>query len=73
MWILQKQLLIDGLTVYAYYSETSTADLNRDLLAAKTFDTIADATEYQTTRGLQGWQPVRNAQPGASEPWELEK
>ncbi|HEY4334788.1 MAG TPA: hypothetical protein VGM89_02795 [Puia sp.] len=75
MWILQKQMMVGGLAVYAYFSETSEADVNRDLSAAKEFETEAEAIEFRNTQALQDWSPIKYTDPGATalKPWELEK
>jgi hypothetical protein len=75
MWILQKKLQIDGVVEFAYYSETSQAEANRDLSAAKSFETAEQAREFITTQALKGWEPIQYKDPGASalQPWELEK
>jgi hypothetical protein len=75
MWMLQKQVLVGGLQVYAYFSETSQADVNRDLSAAKEFETEAQAVEFRDARAMIGWSPIKYNDPGAGalEPWELEK
>jgi hypothetical protein len=75
MWILQKQVSIGGLSVYAYFSETSEAEVNRDLSAAKAFETEAAALQFRDDNALKGWSPVKYSDPGARalQPWELEK
>ncbi len=75
MWMLQKQVLIGDLQVYAYFSETSEADVNRDLSAAKEFESEAQAIEFRDSHSLTGWSPIKYSDPGASalQPWELEK
>jgi len=75
MWFLQKQVSVDGLTVYAYFSESSGADVNRDISAAKEFKTEAEATEFRNANSMKDWSPIKYSDPGASalQPWELEK
>ena len=75
MWMLQKQVLIGGLQVYAYYSESSEADVNRDLSAAKQFDSEAQAIGFRDDHAMRDWSPVKYTDPGATalQPWELEK
>ena len=75
MWMLQKKVLVGGLQVYAYFSESSEADVNRDLSAAKKFETEAQAAEFIDANALRGWSPIKYNEPGASalQPWELEK
>jgi len=73
--MLQKKASVGGAEVWAYYSEISEADINRNLSDAKKFNTEAEANEFRNTNKLQGWSAIQYNDPGASalRPWELEK